>query len=121
MDMKPTYEELEKRIQELEQAEFKPKRADRALQESRDRYRRVVEDMPVLICSFLPGGKITFVNKAYCEYFDKSFEALVGSTFLSLIPEADRKTVMGCISISTMDSPISWDTAVRMLSETLPS
>ena len=73
MDMKPTYEELEKRIQELEQAEFKHKRADRALQESQDRYRRVVEDMPVLICSFLPGGKITFVNKAYCEYFDKSF------------------------------------------------
>jgi PAS domain-containing protein len=39
MDMKPTYKELEKKIQELEQAEFKRKRADRALRESEERFR----------------------------------------------------------------------------------
>ncbi len=64
MTEKPTSEKLEKRIQELKHVEYKFKRAEEALQESEGRYRAVVEDMPVLICSFLPGGKITFVNKA---------------------------------------------------------
>ncbi len=105
MAEKPTYDELEQRIQQLEQAEFKRKRAEKALQESKDRYRGIVEDTPVLICRFLPGGEITFVNKAYCEYFDKTFEELAGSTFISLIPEADLEAVMANISALTVESP----------------
>jgi two-component system cell cycle sensor histidine kinase/response regulator CckA len=104
MAEKPTHKELEHRIQELEHAEFKRKRAEKALQESEERYRSVVEDLPVLVCSFLPGGEITFVNKAYCEYFGKTSEELVGTTFLLLIPEADQKAVMGNISALTVES-----------------
>jgi len=105
MPEKPTYEELERRIQELERVEFERKQAERALQESEDRYRGVVEDMPVLVCSFLPGGEITFVNKAYCEYFEKTSDELVGSSFLSLIPKADQRVVMENISALTAESP----------------
>ena len=105
MTEKPTYEELEKRIQELEHFEYKFKRVEEALQESEGRYRAVVEDMPGLICSFLPGGEITFVNKAYCEYFGKTFEELVGSNFLSLIPESEQKAVMDNISGLKVKSP----------------
>ena len=39
MSEKPTYEELEQRIQELEQAESKRKRAENALQESQEALR----------------------------------------------------------------------------------
>jgi PAS domain S-box-containing protein len=106
MAEKPTYEELEQRVKQLEQAEFKRKKAEKALQESEDRYRGIVADTPVLICRFLPGGEITFVNKAYCEYFDKTYEELVSSTFLSLIPEADLETVMANISALTVESPM---------------
>ena len=87
MTEKPTYGELEKRIQRLEDVEYKFKRAEEALRDIEGRYRAVVEDMPGLICSYLPGGEITFVNKAYCNYFGKTFEELVGTDFLSLIPE----------------------------------
>ncbi len=76
-----------------------------ALRESEERYRGVAEDTPVLICRFLPAGEITFVNKTYCEYFARTPEELVGSTFLSLIPQADRETVMANISALTVESP----------------
>ena len=82
------------------------KHAEKALQESEHRYRAVIEDLPALICSFLPGGEITFVNKAYCDFFDKRCEKLVGSNFLALIPESEHKTVMENISALTIESPI---------------
>jgi len=105
MTEKPTYDELEKRIQELEHVESKLKRAEKALNESEGRYRAVVEDMPGLICNFMPGGEITFVNKAYCEYFGETFKELVGINFLSLIPESEQKAVMDNISSLKLESP----------------
>lgn len=81
------------------------KQAEQTLRENEECYRGVVEDTPVLICRFLPNGKITFVNKYYCEYFDKTPEELIGSSFLSLIPESDRETVMANISALTVESP----------------
>ena len=105
MPKKLIYEKLEKRIQELEQAESKYKRNERALQEGLDKYRAIINEIPLLICSFLPGGEISLVNSAYCDYFDKTLDELVGSNFLSLIPDADQKTVMNNISALTVELP----------------
>jgi len=41
MSEKPTYEELEQRVQEFEKTEFELKRAEKELLESEDRYRAV--------------------------------------------------------------------------------
>ena len=82
------------------------KQAEDALRESEERYRGVVQDTPVLICRFLPDGEIIFVNRTYCEYFARTPEELVGSPFLSLIPESDRETVMANISALTVESPM---------------
>ena len=98
-------EALEKRIQKLERSESGWRITKKALQESLDRYRTIVDHLPLLICSYLPGGEISFVNDAYCSYFDKASDELVGSNFLSLIPETDRKIVMDNISALTPDSP----------------
>ncbi|MGB5438792.1 MAG: EAL domain-containing protein [Gammaproteobacteria bacterium] len=81
------------------------KNAETALRESEQRYRGVVEDTPVLICRFLPDGEIIFVNEAYCCYFEKTAEELVGYNFLTLIPEEDREIVMRNINELTVDSP----------------
>jgi len=75
------------------------------LRKSEERYRAVTEDTSVLICCFLPGGEITFVNEAFCRIFDKTPEKLVGSSFLSLIPEADREAFIANISALTFKSP----------------
>ncbi|HSD75345.1 MAG TPA: ATP-binding protein, partial [Steroidobacteraceae bacterium] len=57
-----------------------------ALKESEARYRSIVEDQTELICRFLPDGTYTFVNGAYCRYFQRTPEELLGRTFWSFIP-----------------------------------
>jgi len=81
------------------------KELEEKLREGEDLYRSVVDGSPALLCHFLPDGKITFVNTAYCKYFGKTREELLGKTFLSLIPEEDRQAVMDNILSLTVDSP----------------
>jgi PAS domain S-box-containing protein len=83
----------------------KHKEADEMLRYSEERYRSVVEDSPLLLCSFLPDGEIVFVNTAYCKYFGKSSEQLIGSNFKDLIPEEDRQAVTDNIMSLTIDCP----------------
>lgn len=64
-----------------------------ALQASEERYRKLVEDMPVLVCRFLADGTLTFVNERYCQYFEKTAEELVGENFFNFIPEDEREDV----------------------------
>ena len=53
----------------------------RNLKESEACYRAVVEDQTELICRFTPEMAVTFVNEAFCKYFDKRPDALVGHPF----------------------------------------
>jgi len=85
--------EMRQRVAELEASETERKRAEKALQESEARYRAVVEDQTELICRFLPDGTLAFVNEAYCRYFGRKREELIGSSFMPLIPDEDREFV----------------------------
>ncbi|HKQ80479.1 MAG TPA: PAS domain S-box protein [Blastocatellia bacterium] len=69
---------------------FNRARAVEALRESEERYRSVVESQSELICRFLPDTTLTFVNHAYCRYFGRTQEELIGVKFLELIPEPAR-------------------------------
>jgi PAS domain S-box-containing protein len=82
------------------------KAAEIALQKSEARYRAIVEDNTEFICRFLPDGTLTFVNEAYCRYFDKPREQLVGSTFMKLIPEDDWAGVLWTISQLSVNNPL---------------
>jgi len=66
------------------------KLAEQALRESEDRYRSMIESQTELICRFLPDTTLTYVNDAYCRYFGKSRNELIGTEFTDLIPEAIR-------------------------------
>ena len=65
-------------------------RAISRLSESEQRYRDVVETQSELICRFLPDTTLTFVNDAYCRFFDRSAQELIGSKFIEFIPEELR-------------------------------
>src|SRR4029077_9406280 len=57
-----------------------------------------VETQTELICRFLPDSTLTFVNDAYCRYFGKSREELIGSKFVHLIPERNQEIILGHIN-----------------------
>ena len=60
------------------------------LRNSEELYRNVVETQTELICRFLPDSTLTFVNEAYCRFFGKTREELIGTKYLELIPEEFR-------------------------------
>ncbi|HKE86795.1 MAG TPA: PAS domain S-box protein [Vicinamibacterales bacterium] len=62
-----------------------------ALSQSEERYRSVVEHQSDMVCRFLVDTTLTFVNEAYCRYFEKDRDRLIGLRFIDLIPEADRE------------------------------
>ncbi len=70
------------------------RRAEEKLRTNEERYRSVVDTQSELICRFLPDSTLTFVNDAYCRFWGKRRDDLVGRKFIELIPEAERGPVL---------------------------
>jgi len=90
MSEKPTYEELEQRIQELEQAEFKRKRTEKALLESEARCRELFASnpQPMWICD-LESLVFLDVNNAAISHYGYSREEFLSMTFKDIISAED--------------------------------
>ncbi len=69
------------------------RRAEEALRESEARYRAVIESQVDLIGRYLPDTTLTFVNDAYCIFYGKTREELIGQSFLSMIAPEFRELV----------------------------
>ncbi len=82
------------------------KKTQHALLKAKDNYQKLVEDMPFLVCRWLPDGRLTFVNSMYCEYFNRSPEELIGNNFLDYIPKETHKYVWENISKLTPENSI---------------
>ena len=60
-----------------------------------------------LICRFLPNGMLSFVNEAYCRYFNKRPEELIGCySFITFFPKEDAKKVKECIDSLGQKNPM---------------
>jgi len=77
------------------------------LQKTEERYRNVVEDQTEFISRFLPDGTHVFVNEAYCRYFGKSREDIIGHIFRPDIPKEDRIKLREHLSLLSPDQPVS--------------
>ena len=90
------------------------KQAEMTIMESEERYRGIVENLPLLICRFLPGsGIITYVNERYCRHFKKSQEELIGHPFLDLIPEERREKAKIYFDSLSRENPVK--TSVQLI------
>jgi len=104
-------EELTKELNELRQSlrnmELERFELEKTLGESLTRYRAIVEDQSELICRFDPHSTLTFVNEAYCRFFNKRREDLIGSSFMPLIPPSDREKVRAHFNSLEPENPVA--------------
>ncbi len=66
------------------------KHAEEKLRRSEMRYRAIVEDQTELICRMRRNGTITFVNQAFCKYYNRERKTLIDDNFFNLIHPQDR-------------------------------
>lgn len=78
-------------------------RLHEALLQSEERYREVVESQTELVCRYQGDATLTFVNEAYCKFFERSREQLLGRTFLALIPESAHEGIRQQIASMSRD------------------
>jgi diguanylate cyclase (GGDEF)-like protein/PAS domain S-box-containing protein len=84
------------------------KQTDEWLKLTDARYRAIIESQHDLVCRFLPDGTLTFINQAYCRFFGRTYEELLGSNFMLLVPEADRACVAALVTACNTDHPINF-------------
>ncbi len=65
---------------------------------SEARYRAIVEDQTELICRLTPDCTITFVNGAYCRFFNGNPADFIGKQFKFQLPEANRESIANGVS-----------------------
>ncbi len=75
------------------------------LKRSKERYRNVVEDQTEFICRFAPDGTLTFVNDAYCRYFNLEQDDCIGRPQLVTIPPEDADLLKTHFAALTPENP----------------
>jgi PAS domain S-box-containing protein len=101
-DPKPQFAELTHKMKLAVQR----RNINEELRESERRYREVVETQSEFISRFTPDGISVFVNDAYCRYFGKNRDEIIGHRFISDIPEEDRKHVLSHFASLSGNPPV---------------
>ena len=81
--------------------------AVKALQQNEARYRAIVQDQTDLICRYSPNGLLSFVNHAYCRYFVKTQEELLGKPFQEPVLSKDQDYLQQQLSSLNAEQPIT--------------
>ena len=105
-ELNAAYEQLTATEEELRQNYDELTRNQQALVQSEERYRNVVEDQTEFICRFSPDGRHIFVNNAYCRYFGKTREELIGHKFVPDIPKEDHPLIAAHFVSIRPDHPV---------------
>jgi PAS domain S-box-containing protein len=92
---------------------------ERNLQVSEARYRAVVEDQTELICRRRAQGTISFVNEAFCRYFQKKGEDLVGRTFNPAIPGESREDILSRNTFTRENPVVTYEQQVMVAPESI--
>lgn len=69
-------------------------KTEAALKDSERRYRSIVEGQIDLVCLYHPDTTVAYVNDAYCAYYGKSREQIVGQSFLNQTESMDHPRIL---------------------------
>jgi len=100
-DITAQYAELRNMVYQAVQR----KQSEHALLNSEERYRAVVESQMELICRFQPDGTYLFVNGAYCRYYGRTIDELVGHRDSPKIFPEDQVLINRHFSSLTPENP----------------
>jgi PAS domain S-box-containing protein len=85
MTMKPSYEELERRVQELEKIEYKYKSSREALQKSENLFKLLYEKAPLGYQSLDENGHFIVVNQTWLDSLGYTREEVIGKSFADFL------------------------------------
>ena len=67
----------------------------------------IERDTSALICRFQPDGTISYVNKAFCEYFGQDKTQITGSNVEDLIPNHEQQAARKRLISLTPEKPVA--------------
>lgn len=67
---------------------------------------RLLQSSSLLICRFLPGGKLIYANDAYQRFFGGTADALSGPSFMTSIPPGEVDFVRSRVDLICRDQPL---------------
>lgn len=76
------------------------------LLESEALYRRLVEELPLFIATFLPDGTLTYVNDALAMLVAMTRGELLGLNFYQFLSASDQAMVRGRLALLTPECPV---------------
>ncbi|MFL5308504.1 MAG: ATP-binding protein [Polyangia bacterium] len=76
-----------------------------ALWESEERYRRMVEDIPLMVFRFSSDGSLTYANRALCTYYGRDVNELLGVSVLTPVDPAERDQLWAKVMALRPDAP----------------
>ena len=97
MSAKPTYEELEQRVKELEEEAFERKRAEETLREGEERFRIAFDADPIGRSLTSVDGRLLRVNHRLCEMLGYSAEELTALSFADITHPEDLAASRECV------------------------
>ncbi|MHA2295365.1 MAG: PAS domain S-box protein [Candidatus Hodarchaeales archaeon] len=83
------------------------KLTETALRESEERYRVIIEDQIDMVSRMMPNKTISFVNEAYCRFFNKPQEELIGKSIISEVFDEDQKKLIEFLDSLDSETPVS--------------
>jgi len=81
------------------------KAAKEALERSETRYKDIIENQSDFIVRWSPDGKRTFVNNSYCEFFEKTRDQFIGTSFFESLCMPDKTIIENFIGSLTLENP----------------
>ena len=99
--------ELEIRNAQMVVEATERQKAQTALLQSEQRYRGIVDNQNIFVNRYLPGGILTFVNKALARVPGVGPQVLLGTSFFPFIPADDREQVIRRIESLSAENPIA--------------
>jgi len=96
--------EAHQQITQLQTAQAKRNQMGNELRESDRRCLTIIGERTQLISRFLHDATLTFVNEAYCRYFGKKPQELIGHSFMPLVLGEYREKMREHISSLTREN-----------------